>query len=67
MINGELHLIPQGEPYEQLRHDYTEMVETGYILGDHISFDQLMASIRELEDHINAMMSRKISGDEHGF
>ena len=30
VINGELHLVPEGEPYEQLRYDYAEMTETGY-------------------------------------
>ena len=60
-----LHLVPEGEPYEQLRYDYAEMTETGYIFSGHISFDQLMVNIRELENHVNILMSREISGNDH--
>ena len=69
VIKGELHLVPQGEPYELLKNDYAEMTKAGYIFSGHISFDQLMANIRELDNHVNMMMSKEISSDnlEPGF
>ena len=47
VINGELHLVPEGEPYEQLRYDYAEMTETGAFCKTQANSSSDIASLHD--------------------
>lgn len=57
-LSGGLRLIPSGRARETLADDYTKMVEGGILLGDTELFDQLMEQCADIEERVNASMSR---------
>lgn len=55
--SGKLLLIPEGEHLEALRADYEGMVEARMFWEDPPSFDDLVGSLSELQQEINARCS----------
>lgn len=52
--NGNLILLPDGEPLEALKVDYEKMVEDGLFHGKVPSFDQLMEQCAILQDMVKS-------------
>lgn len=58
-INGELRLVPEGDPRSALASDYQRMVGDGLLLDDAESFDALMARCAAIETLANVPPARK--------
>lgn len=53
-ISGKLQLVPDAEMREELKADYEAMVEAGLMLGDAMSFDDLMQQCERLQERANS-------------
>ena len=52
-LAGELKLLPEGELLEGLRKDYDAMTGSGMMYQETISFDEIIDSIKQIENDIN--------------
>lgn len=52
-LQGDLRLIPEGEALKLLEKDYSKMVTAGMFYGDAPSFDELIAQLAQIQEHIN--------------
>jgi len=56
-----INFVPTGDILGSFRRDYNENMVDGYIYGDAIEFDALLARIQELQDRFR--LSHKLWGD----
>jgi hypothetical protein len=52
-VHGQLTIVPQGESRTALQADYAKMAEDGILLGQTLSFDELMLRCEELQLRAN--------------
>ena len=52
-VSGKLNIIPEGNALAALAEDYANMLADQVMLGDALSFDQLMKTCREIEVQAN--------------
>lgn len=50
---GHLNLVPQGEARKALAKDYAAMLADDVMIGDALSFDELLAACAQLEARVN--------------
>lgn len=52
-VTGHLHLVPTGEALRALADDYADMREDQVLLGEALTFDELMRACSEVESQVN--------------
>jgi acetaldehyde dehydrogenase (acetylating) len=52
-VSGKLNIIPEGNALAALAEDYANMLADQVMLGDALSFEQLMKACREIEIQAN--------------
>lgn len=57
-VNGQLHLVPDGNALASLAGDYARMVGDGLLLDDAESFDELITRCASIEELANAPHDR---------
>lgn len=57
ILSGQLKLIPSDKHQHDLKNNYKAMVDMFF--GDYPSFDEMMASLQNLENKINSITERK--------
>lgn len=62
-VTGHLHLVPAGEARAALADDYANMLADQVMLGEAVSFDQLMQACSEIESQANkaALSARSLT------
>ena len=53
-VSGGLQLVPTGPAFDVLAEDFSDMVRSGMLFGDEMSFEELVAQCADLESRINA-------------
>ncbi|MFM6990467.1 MAG: nucleotidyl transferase AbiEii/AbiGii toxin family protein [Rhodoferax sp.] len=52
-VNAEIQIIPEGGALEALKTDYAAMLEDGLLSAHQPSFDEVISSCTQLQNHIN--------------
>jgi hypothetical protein len=58
---GGIKLVPGEEAINLLRRDYTAMVDAKMFYGQHLSFDDIIAQLSELEKQINQRCTQDVN------
>jgi len=53
-VMGQLCLVPKGEAFEALEHDYSKMLDAGLLRQDAVEFGELIARLERLQNRANA-------------
>jgi hypothetical protein len=60
-VVGGLKIVPEGAARDALARDYANMLEGGMMLGEALSFDELMRACEQLERQLNEPRGAQIS------
>ncbi len=52
-VSGKLNIVPEGNALAALAEDYANMLANQVMLGDALTFEQLMQACREIEIQAN--------------
>lgn len=52
-VSGKLNIVPEGNALAALAEDYANMLADQVMLGDALTFEQLMQTCREIEIQAN--------------
>ena len=61
-VSGQLHLVPMDDARDALAQDYRSMIEDQVLIGDGMSFEQLMTECARLQDLANQAMANHEGG-----
>ncbi len=53
-VTGQLCLVPKGEAFEALEHDYSKMLDAGLLRQDVDEFGEMIARLKRLQHRANA-------------